>query len=156
MNEKLVISIFNATCEFNFWKYKIDNSLGRSEENCTSINIFTFVFAHRFCPRLWRENTFVAVILQFYFEKIVKLLGLNFLQADDVCRIMSNFIQNGLEEITQKPFEFSVYRYKWTHNKIKHITQIPIKAEQKPYFIITRRMKEENLTLFLIYIFHAY
>lgn len=48
-------------------------------KDCTTINISSFFFTHGFSSRLWSENSFVAVLLQFRKKEAPELFSFHFL-----------------------------------------------------------------------------
>lgn len=69
------------------------HSLVSSVEDGASVHVLSVVLRHCLGPRLWRENSLVAVVLQFRFEEVVELIRLDLLETDDVSRIVANFVQ---------------------------------------------------------------
>lgn len=54
------------------------------EENGTAVDSFSLIFIHGFGTRFRREHSLIAIPGELGVEKVVKLVGFNFLQSDEV------------------------------------------------------------------------
>lgn len=70
--------LLNARCFACYWYWYL---LWDPEEDCTAIYVFSFLFCHGAGSWLWRKYTLIAVPLQAWLEKVVKLISLHLLQS---------------------------------------------------------------------------
>lgn len=92
----------HQTCKLGGAENEKCYSLVGSKEDRATIYVLPIVLGHCLRSGLRREYSFVAIVLQFGLEEVVKLVGLNLLKAYDVGRIVTNLVQNCLLKVEEK------------------------------------------------------